>query len=655
MGIGYCDYIIVDGNTVYNNAWYSPYGNSGISFGNSANYDNNTATYRNYVINNVCYNNREYVKARITCTVSDGNGIILDIPKTDYNGKSLVANNLCFNNGGSGIHSFRMNHTDMVHNTLYLNSASPTLNNGDIYAREADDIKIYNNIIISRQGKRANNTLSSTNLVYDYNIYYGSTSIELIGVHSLIQNPKFVNASTDPLVADFHLLPGSFAANNGDNTHSYLYDKDGAGRPIASVVDIGAYESNITGNLYSCGGILQSKILGTGIGTGEGSATLVLSPLDAKASASNQKSRKAIDYPTALLNANGIAANTIINSLQFRRAIQISGSNTTPSTQILPDNSILNVYLRNEGSDDLGGAGFDWTTILPGSVNPAVLVYGGDAASIVGNAGGWKTIPFQIPFTYTGGNLAVFVEYLQKGSITGATDINWIYEFGTSPNGFQYTGTTSAISNILSTSNQRRPVLTVGYCAASTLPVTLTYFNAVRKNTNVQLNWTVSTEINNAGFEIQRSKNASYFEALGFIASKAINGNSVTKVDYDYTDTKPLDGKAWYRLKQKDKDGKFTFSTVVLVNNSFGSLDVVSLYPNPVNDKLTALVNSNANRLARINIQDLTGKKLIEYKQQLTSGYNTIDMNVAKLAFSMYLLVIELPSGERIISKFVKQ
>lgn len=227
MGIGYCDYITIDGNIVYNNSWYTPYGTSGISFGNSSNYDNNTTTYRNVVKNNVCYGNRLYVLWRGSCTISDGNGIILDIPQTSYNGKSLLLNNVSFNNGGSGIHCLNLNHVDFINNTSYLNCASPSNGGGSMYAYGADDVKFYNNIIVSRPGKTVNRSPNSTNVIYDYNIYYGGSTLDFVGAHSLIQDPKFVNPGIDGSQADFHLQAGSFGVNNGDNTHTTPSDKDG--------------------------------------------------------------------------------------------------------------------------------------------------------------------------------------------------------------------------------------------------------------------------------------------------------------------------------------------------------------------------------------------------------------------------------------------
>ncbi|MBC7887350.1 MAG: hypothetical protein H7Z13_05630 [Ferruginibacter sp.] len=660
MGFGYCDYITVDGNTVYNNSWYTPYGTSGISFGNSVNYDDNTTTYRTIIKNNICYGNRLYVLWRGSCTISDGNGIIVDVPQTSYTGKSLVYNNICYNNGGSGIHTINTKHIDFINNTAYMNSASPTNGGSAIYAYGSDDVKFYNNILVSRPGKTVNRCPNSTNVIYDYNIYYGGSTIDFVGAHSLIQDPKFVNSSNDPALADFHLLPGSFAVNNGDNTNTTPLDVEGKSRPLGSVVDMGAYESAYTGNLNSCSGTLQTKVLGSGGGTGEPGA-IFYGPYDSKAGTSNQKGRRAFIYPQTLLTASGVPATATLTSLQFRRALQVN------STQVVPANSIVKIYLRNEASDNFGAAAFDWNTILPASASPAVLVYAGEASVLIGNAGGWKPVPFQVPFNYTGANLGVYVEYLQKGFVTSGTDVTWIYDNGgsqplyntaTYPNqlyGSKATGTTGTIADALTTNSERRPILTVGYCVNSVLPVSFQQFNGVLRNSGVYLSWSVSTEINNAGFEVQRSVDGLNFHPIGFVNSKAANGNSSTLNHYDYTDIAPLAGTGFYRLIQKDRDGKQTFSTVISVINPARRLSLVSIYPNPVHNKVNVLVNvSGSGRMTTIILQDLSGRVISRFPKQLGIGYSNIEIDVSKQPASSYLLIIELPSGERVTHKFIK-
>ncbi|MFP5040872.1 choice-of-anchor Q domain-containing protein [Parasediminibacterium sp. JCM 36343] len=671
IGFGNCDYITVQGNITYNNSWYSPYGTSGISFGNSANYDTNTTTYRNIVRNNISYSNRMYVPFYNDCKITDGNGIILDIPKADYNGRSLVANNICFNNGGSGIHTFSTNNVDIFNNVSYLNSASPEINSSNIYALQAKNIRIMNNIIVARPGKKMNGINATTNLVYDYNIFYGGATYELVGAHSFIQDPKFVNPSTDPAIADFRLQANSIGINTGDNSNTTATDFASAARPIAGTVDIGAYESNYTGTFQACTGSsagTSSLVIsnGNGNGLGEVSASYVYGLCDSRPSVANQKSRKAFVYPQPLLTS--IPANTIIKSLKFRRAIQTSSSNTTPSTDIVPVNSGLRVYLRNEAADNLGASAFDWSSILPeSSINPATLVFGGEAGNVIGNAGGWKELVFQTPFTYTGKNLSVYVEYFQSGNIAGGLDINWIYDHPSTqplyntnnyPNaayGFRSTSTSgkTVVSGILTTTNERRPVITINYCT-NILPISFVSFDAKFKNGRVLLNWSTANEISNAGFEVQRSADDGNFQSIGYVAAKDTNG--IDGNAYNFTDLAPLNGSGYYRLLQKDRDGKAIYSTIVSISNSPESLSPLRIYPNPIGNILYAVINiPESNIVAKISICDVAGKVVSSFERVLRSGKNSIAIDVSKQGAATYLLVVEMPNGNRLVSKFLKK
>ena len=641
-GIGFlkCDYMTVEGNTTYNNSWYTIYGTSGISFNNFYNYDSNTSTYRNIIRNNKSYGNRMYVPFRLDCRVSDGNGIILDVPETSYNGKSLVANNICFNNGGSGIHSFSVDNVDIFNNVSYLNSASPELNSSNIYALQADNIRIINNIIVARAGKKMNGVQQSTNVVYDYNIFYGGETYELVGTNSFIQDPKFVNPSTDPSVADFRLQQSSVGVNAGDNTRTYPTDYAGTARPVGSTVDIGAYESNYTSRTPVCASTSTSVVLGTGNGIGDASPTTLYAPAETKLGTTNQKSRKAMIYPRGLLTS--IPTNSTLTSLKFRRSIRISSTDAATSTQTLPANAGFRIYMRNEASDNLGASAFDWNTILPEATTPATLVFGGDAATVVGNAGGWKEFVFQTPFTYTGANVGVYIEYVQNGSSSGATDINWIYDNSSSqalyntttyPNqqyGFKYSATTSTLSATLSTTNERRPVATFGYCGSATTPVELFKFFASNSlNSKVSLNWATATELNNSHFDIQHSTNGNNFKTI-----EQVKGNGTTNVptDYSFEHTTPSVNTNYYRLKMVDFNGDFTYSPIVAVKTDNNKNKGLTLFPNPVSH--TLIVNhAEAEKGARIKIVSMMGKILMEQSLEKNAIQTHLDVSALQTGY----------------------
>lgn len=110
------------------------------------------------------------------------------------------------------------------------------------------------------------------------------------------------------------------------------------------------------------------------------------------------------------------------------------------------------------------------------------------------------------------------------------------------------------------------------------VPVTWLGFSAEKQNNStVLLNWSTATEANTKEYVIQRSNNNSDWTAIGTIAAA---GNSSTKRDYNFTDNNPLSSVAYYRLLQRDLNGKTAFSKILLFRPDEGSL--LKLYPNPV-------------------------------------------------------------------------
>lgn len=129
------------------------------------------------------------------------------------------------------------------------------------------------------------------------------------------------------------------------------------------------------------------------------------------------------------------------------------------------------------------------------------------------------------------------------------------------------------------------------------LPVTLHSFYAREDNNKVQLNWTTTAEQNCKGFALERSADALTWNNIGFVESKAEEGNSSFRSDYSFIDTEPIIGRNFYRLKQIELDGKSVYSDVRLVSIA-GAGNSVTIQPNPFRDN--------------INMEGLTGGEIVE-------------------------------------------
>jgi len=187
----------------------------------------------------------------------------------------------------------------------------------------------------------------------------------------------------------------------------------------------------------------------------------------------------------------------------------------------------------------------------------------------------------------------------------------------------------------------------------TTLPVTLTSFSGERVAGINKLKWTTATEANNQGFEIERSLDGKTFSKISFVGSKGDNGNSSTALTYNYSDEKSSNGTNYYRLKQIDKDGKYSYSSVVMLKGENTRLEITSLYPNPAKDVINVAISSPKIESAALTVTDITGKILMRTNTSLVKGDNFVQMNTSSLATGTYY--IRLISNDEVKTvQFVK-
>ncbi len=189
-----------------------------------------------------------------------------------------------------------------------------------------------------------------------------------------------------------------------------------------------------------------------------------------------------------------------------------------------------------------------------------------------------------------------------------------------------------------------------------TLPVTLVNFRGEQSGNTNKLLWSTSTEIDNRGFELERSSDGRNFSSITFVASKAENGNSNSTLNYNYNDVRPLAGNNYYRLKQVDKDGKTTFSNVVLLSSKVADITLSSVYPNPTTRELNLVITSPKAEKVTVIVTDLTGKVLLQTATLLVIGDNQQTFNVQQLAAGTYFIKAVCANGcETAVQRFVKQ
>ncbi len=119
----------------------------------------------------------------------------------------------------------------------------------------------------------------------------------------------------------------------------------------------------------------------------------------------------------------------------------------------------------------------------------------------------------------------------------------------------------------------------------SPLPITLTSFTAFVEEDGVRLDWVTESELNNDFFTLERTIDAERFESLAQVKGK---GTTTQQSKYSHFDNDPIPGVSYYRLKQTDFDGAFTYSELVKVVND-SRKPRITAYPNPATNKVTTL------------------------------------------------------------------
>jgi len=189
------------------------------------------------------------------------------------------------------------------------------------------------------------------------------------------------------------------------------------------------------------------------------------------------------------------------------------------------------------------------------------------------------------------------------------------------------------------------------------LPVQLLNFSGYKNGSKNTLNWTVSSEINNRGFDVQRSTDGVNYSSIGFVNSQ-VGGYTNEEQHYSFDDANPSGKKQYYRLNQKDIDGNSKLSNVVMITRDKPTvLGIGGLFPNPARTSVNVIIDAPQRDKITIVVTDMAGKTVIQQQANVDLGSNTVPVNVAKLSNGSYLVKLLCQSSECETSsaKFNKQ
>ena len=216
-------------------------------------------------------------------------------------------------------------------------------------------------------------------------------------------------------------------------------------------------------------------------------------------------------------------------------------------------------------------------------------------------------------------------------------------------------GSTNVGSNTLSWNNITSFSNISGGDAGEVLPIELLIFEATLIKDVVEINWVTATEINNDYFTIEKTNDVDTFEEVAIVNGA---GNSNEVITYQIIDDNPYEGISYYRLKQTDYNGKYTYSDLILIEYIKESKFIFKVYPNPtqkgqktyinfegltpgtmINVKVTDILGQV--KSSTVIISDNTGSiiEAIDPFNKLTSGTYIIISSTMNKAYSKILII----------------
>jgi hypothetical protein len=193
--------------------------------------------------------------------------------------------------------------------------------------------------------------------------------------------------------------------------------------------------------------------------------------------------------------------------------------------------------------------------------------------------------------------------------------------------------------------------MTITYNQITT--VELTSFKANVLENNVNLNWQTATETNNSGFQIERRKTinerSEEWNTIGFISG---NGTTTEPQSYSFVDENLSSGIYYYRLKQIDYDGTFTYlptgqagSNEIEVEITPSEYILEQNYPNPFNPSTSIQYAIGSRQFAILKVYNVLGKEIATLvNEEKSAGNYQVEFDGRKFSSGIYYY--KLNSGD---------
>jgi hypothetical protein len=177
----------------------------------------------------------------------------------------------------------------------------------------------------------------------------------------------------------------------------------------------------------------------------------------------------------------------------------------------------------------------------------------------------------------------------------------------------------------------------------SALPVELVSFSAVKRPNTIELRWNTATELNNYGFEVERSFDKKNWEVLDFVNG---HGTVNSPRSYSWSDASALRSnrnELHYRLRQIDRDGSFEYSSVVSVNlHGATGFAIQPAFPNPFNPSTTFTLRLQNEETVNVRVTDASGRVVatLVHGETMSAGTHNISFHADDLPSGVYFAMV---------------
>jgi len=176
---------------------------------------------------------------------------------------------------------------------------------------------------------------------------------------------------------------------------------------------------------------------------------------------------------------------------------------------------------------------------------------------------------------------------------------------------------------------------------ATALPIELSVFEAnVIDEDEVEVSWRTALEVDAEYFEIQRSADGADFDTIGELAAEGRPSS------YDFSDDNPIKGISYYRLKQVENNGRFTYSNVEKVEIESKIIKSVRLSPNPT--RMNSFVNLTAYEDSTATLQVVSMQGMVHRTEsiEIKKGFNKFSVDAERLSSGIYIVSLINDEGK---------